>query len=1070
MKQRRFTSIILIIISTLILGFIDLSPETKKSIAPFLPDTINESRVKLGLDLQGGAQLDYKIDLRNVAESDREQIVEGVEAVIRRRVDELGVSEPNIYQADVADEKHITVELAGITDLEEAKNTVGKTIQLEFKEQKSPAELNDPDLQEKIKKQAQSVLNRIKDGEEFSIVAEEETNANPGKVLLVDKTEEFEPINGIVPPLSDEKDFINKVKDLENNTTYSEVISNESYFDILHVTEVQEIEKDQSTPQQAEVSHILIAYEGAERAADSVTRTKEEARKRAEEVLTKAKAENADFAALAKEYSDGGSADDGGKLSDTVQEGSNYVEKFETAALALKKDEISDLVETEFGFHIIKADSVTQAKEEKVKEVQIKYERLFFDAQPDPWKSTGLTGEHFERADADFNQGQIAPVVRIRFNQEGAELFKEITERNIQKPVAIFVGGTLVSAPNVETAIDNGEASITGVGDIREAQRIARELNTGAIPAPIVLSGQYTIGSTLGQEALDTSLKAGVIGLAVVALYMIFYYRLLGLIAVVALSIYSVILLFLIKIQLPIAASLLISIVAFIWLVSKIINSKDSGWEKVVSLTMATFGLFFLSFLLSTPVVLTLAGVAGVILSIGMAVDANILIFERMKEEIKAGRPYSSALEIGFARAWSSIRDSNFSSLITCGILFYVGTSIIKGFAFNLAAGIVVSMLTAITITRSFLNAFVGSKASKNATLFAAKKTDKKKAPYKIIEKSKIWFSFSGALIIASIISLSTYGLQLGMDFTGGTLMELKFEQEVSKEDLSNALIEIEENLKAGETTDSTKSESAPEAWIPTAYAQDASTDTSEISTEPQEEIDFGQPTIVTSDQGLVVKLKLISEETHEKIKKQLEDKFGKFEETRFNTVGPTVGETMRVRAIVALGIALLAIVLYVAFAFRRIPKEYSPWRFGFCAIIALAHDVIIATGIFAMLGFYFNVEIDILFITALLTILGFSVHDTIVVFDRVRENIRTKDAKESFEETTDKALTQTMARSINTSVSTLITLLALFLYGSESIQWFVLALIIGTVVGTYSSIFTASPVLVAWHKISNKK
>ena len=481
---------------------------------------------------------------------------------------------------------------------------------------------------------------------------------------------------------------------------------------------------------------------------------------------------------------------------------------------------------------------------------------------------------------------------------------------------------------------------------------------------------------------------------------------------------------------------------------NKIPNAKDNGWEKMVTSILAVFSLFFIVFLLANPIVLTLAGVAGVILSIGMAVDANVLIFERIKEEIRDGRPLGSAIDIGFDRAWSSIRDSNFSSLITCAILFYFGSSIIQGFAFNLAAGILVSMFTAITITKTFLHLLVGTRFAKNYFLLGAKPTDKKRKTYNIIGSSKKWFAFSGILVAISIVSIFTFGLKFGIDFSGGTLMQVKFEQEVAQEDLSTALEEIGNDIfKPSE--EPTTEEVEGEVTIAPAEG---------------EVVDFSTASIISSSDGYIIKTKYISTEVHDEMLVKLEERFGPLEEPRFTTVGPTVGETMKSKAMFALGIALLLIVIYIAFAFRKIPKKVSPWRFGLSAIVALAHDLIIVVGIYAILGNVLNIEIDALFITALLTILGFSVHDTIVVFDRVRENLKDMGRGITFADVANAALTQTMARSINTSISTLFTLVALLLLGSMSIFWFVLALVIGTIVGTYSSIFVASPVLVWWN------
>ncbi|MDP2624563.1 MAG: protein translocase subunit SecF, partial [Candidatus Peregrinibacteria bacterium] len=593
----------------------------------------------------------------------------------------------------------------------------------------------------------------------------------------------------------------------------------------------------------------------------------------------------------------------------------------------------------------------------------------------------------------------------------------------------------------------------------------------GAIPAPIILVGQYTIGASLGQDALNSSMKAGLIGLVILALYMLLYYRLPGLLADLALGIYAVILIFFIKVSLSLAISLAISLVIFSFLISAILKNKDSGWEKLLSFFLSCFVLVFLTYLLSTPVVLTLAGIAGVILSIGMAVDANILIFERMREELRNGRPLSGAIEVGFDRAWSSIRDSNFSSLITCAILMYFGSSIIQGFAVNLALGILISMFTAITITRTFLRSLSGTKLGKSKALMGIPK--KGHPTFKIIQKRNLWFSFSGLLVIAALIAIPTNGLKFGLDFTGGTRMEIQFEEPVDGEALSNNLLTLEEDLLGMETTEETTASSPENAPItPEELLEEIETVSIEAIDEEEEEIpvDFGEPIIVASgDNTIIIRMKHISNESHEAILAALESEFGPLEETRFETIGPTIGSTMKEKAIIALIIALVMIVIYIAFAFRHIPRHLSPWRFGASAIAALVHDVLITLGIFVVLGSVLGVEIDALFITALLTIMGFSVHDTIVTFDRIRENLKYQKSDETFETVANRAVNETIARSMNTSMSTLFTIAALFALGAESIHFFLLALIIGLIAGTYSSIFIATPILVWWQSRKSK-
>ena len=289
---------------------------------------------------------------------------------------------------------------------------------------------------------------------------------------------------------------------------------------------------------------------------------------------------------------------------------------------------------------------------------------VFQEGNPDttntsqPFVDTQLTGAHLRRADVEFDKNTGEPQVAIQFDAEGTKLFAAITQRNLQKPVAISLDGQIISAPTVQSAIDNGQAVITGKFSIQEAKQLSIELNAGALPVPITMVEQRSIGPTLGSESVRKSLMAGLIGLTLVALFMIIYYRVLGLLAVVALLIYTFIVLALFKL---------------------------------------------------IPVTLTLAGIAGFILSIGMAVDANILIFERTKEELAQGKTAGLAIEEGFNRAWPSIRDSNVSSLITCIILYYGTTGVVRGFAVTLAIGILVSMFTAIIVTRTFLRLAIGT-------------------------------------------------------------------------------------------------------------------------------------------------------------------------------------------------------------------------------------------------------------------------------------------------------------------------------------------------------------------------
>ncbi len=368
-------------------------------------------------------------------------------------------------------------------------------------------------------------------------------------------------------------------------------------------------------------------------------------------------AKGEDFAKLAAEFSeDDGSKAQGGDVGWAGSE-TSFVPEYKDAILApgLKPGSVlPQLVRSQFGFHIIKVTDVRgEAFSREVRSSHILFKAAAAAADGE-WKNTQLTGKNLKRSQVEFDQNTGQPHIALTFDEQGRQLFGELTQANIGKPIAIFLDGQAISIPTVQSAITEGRAIITGDFTLKEAKLLAQRLNAGALPVPINLVSQQTVGPTLGKVSVQQSLIAGLLGLLAVALFMLLYYRLPGLLAVVALLAYAVI-------------------------------------------SMAVFEVW--------PVTLTLAGIAGFILSVGMAVDANVLIFERLREELRAGKPIALAVEDSFSRAWLAIRDSNVSSLITCAILAWFGTGIVKGFAITLAIGIVVSMFTAITITRTLMRA-----------------------------------------------------------------------------------------------------------------------------------------------------------------------------------------------------------------------------------------------------------------------------------------------------------------------------------------------------------------------------
>src|SRR5579872_3657487 len=332
----------------------------------------------------------------------------------------------------------------------------------------------------------------------------------------------------------------------------------------------------------------------------------------------------------------------------------------------------------------------------------------------DVWTPSGLTGQNLSSATVQFDQQSGAPQILLQFDSTGTKLFSQITSQNIGKPVAIFLDGTPLSEPVVQSAITNGQAVITGQFSVQDAKNLATNLNSGALPVPIKLISQQNVGATLGHDSIQKSVVAGIIGLILIILFMIIYYRFPGLLAVFALAIYGFLTFAVFKIGISITAVILVGVFFFLALVS--------SWVFGVLAVLAYLVLMFLGGL--NPVTLTLAGIAGFILSTGMAVDANILIFERTKEELRLGKDVTLALDDGFNRAWPSIRDSNVSSLITTLILYIFGTPEIKSFAVTLGVGIIISLFTAITVTKTFLKMFVGHNILLHPWLFGVKKRE----------------------------------------------------------------------------------------------------------------------------------------------------------------------------------------------------------------------------------------------------------------------------------------------------------------------------------------------------------
>lgn len=641
----------LIVFFVLILGLYAM-PSSLKAKIPFanVRNHLLAKNINLGLDLAGGRQLDYKVDLTRAkeqgkSEKELDEVVNGVAEVLRRRIDPDGTKELNIQTSDFGDEKHILVEITAGIDTEATRELLQKKIDLEFKE------LNDTANEEQIKQleeKVKTVSAELAKTEDFAATAQ--ALAEKDSKIIYQEGKAFH--DQLTQALGQEVG--DKVWNLQNGEITAEAIKlDEQSHVVFRGGEKQTAEREKKKPGE-DFETVRAEVSESQEATTKVDSLPEQIK---EQVLaitpggTSAILETDDFYGIYKSL--------------PIQNGDSIEMGVSSIIVNKSTEKAKEKIDAAF--------ARLQETTVKENEEQLAFEQVFIIADISQWKSTGLDGQYFKNAKVDQDPRTGISIVSIQFDTEGAKLFEQITERNIGKPLAIFVGGTEISAPTINEKIGGGSAQITsGMKNFLDAKRwaisLTNDLNAGAIGAPIELSGDIKVKASLGEDALKASIFAAIIGFLILAVWMIFTYRLLGVLAVFALLIYVIIIVFVLK-------------------------------------TTSAF-------------VLTLAGIAGIVLSIGMAVDANILIFERMKEEIRDGKNFSAALSLGFERAWSSIRDSNISSLITCLILYIFGTSIIKGFAVMLALGILISMFTAITITKSFLEAFVGTKVSQKTKLF----------------------------------------------------------------------------------------------------------------------------------------------------------------------------------------------------------------------------------------------------------------------------------------------------------------------------------------------------------------
>lgn len=594
-----------------------------------------------------------------------------------------------------------------------------------------------------------------------------------------------------------------------------------------------------------------------------------------------------------------------------------------------------------------------------------------------------ISGDVVSNAQDTFDQfGK--PAVSMTMNTKGAREWERMTGDVYQNQtgIAIVLDNKVYTAPGVSSGpISGGRSEITGDFTINETKDVANVLRAGKLPASAEIVQSEIVGPSLGQEAINSGFISFMIAMAFVLLWMMFYYGRAGFFADIAL----------------------------------ILN------------IMLIFGV-----LTSLGAVLTLPGIAGIVLTIGMSVDANVLVFERIREELRKGKGLALSISDGFSNALSSILDANITTGLTAVVLFLFGSGPIKGFATTLIIGILTSLFTAIYVTRLFIEGYLlkkGRQLSFSTTLTANLFS---KIDFKFVASRKIAYVVSAVLVLASLGSLATKGLQQGVDFVGGRTYQIRFVQEVSPTEISAELNEV-----FGNGTNVKTFGGANQIKVTTAYKVDV--EGLEVDQEIQGKL-FD-----------VLQKYMAAGTTLEDFITPAEDKnVGILQSVK---VGPTIAYDIKKNAFLAIIGSLTIVFLYILMRFRK-------WQFSLGAVTAVFHDVLIVLGVFSVTSAImpFNMEIDQAFIAAILTVIGYSLNDTVVVFDRIREVVNTKGWKKGTH--VNEALNSTLSRTLNTSLTTLIVLLAIFIFGGESLRGFMFAMIVGILVGTYSSLFIATPVM----------
>ena len=581
-------------------------------------------------------------------------------------------------------------------------------------------------------------------------------------------------------------------------------------------------------------------------------------------------------------------------------------------------------------------------------------------------KEVSMDGQGIKDARVDFDRTGMQPKISMTFNDKGSKEFGDLTTAHVNERLAIVLDNEVLSSPNIREPILTGDAEITGQFKFEEASLLALALRTGALPVPMTVEEERTIGPLLGKDSIEAGIKATILGGVLIVFFMCVYYLIGGFIASVALS---------------------------------------------INLLMILGSMGLLNILMpNSQVTLTLPGIAGIILTLGMAVDANVLINERIREEVDNGRPLSASVNTGYARAWSAILDSHVTSLIAAFFLFQFGSGPIKGFAITLSTGLIASLFTSIYVTRTFFNWLIAERIIKSLPMMHLFK----KPNFNFLNKKYICFAFSATIIIWGFVDfIHKKDAAFGIDFAGGQIQEFKFARPITADALRGLL---------------------KEGKVENAVIQ----------------------TFPNAPENVIIRT---LEDTHTQVAAIFKSKMPEnaFQVLRIEKVGPVVGQALRTKAIWAIVLALAGMLIYIGIRFKH-------FSFGAATVVAIFHDVLITLSLLLIFGR----QIDLLVVTAILTITGYSTNDAIIIYDRVRENVPKMGNKKPLADIINESINQTLGRTVLTTFMTTLSALSLYFVGGEVLNTFAVVLIRGFLFGTYSTVWIVSPLFLWWQ--GNKK